>query len=101
MASLVREILSSQKVTSFPLAVKDIVFGFTVQWRVCGSPLQSDNDAFILLFSTLVLNSELHYSSSAYRPTLDDFIYWVHGVNVPRDLLEEIYSDIRSRPLYS
>ena len=101
MASLVREILSSQKVTSFPPAVNDIVFGFAVQWRARGSSLQSDDDAFILLFSALVLNSELHCSSSAYRPSLDDFIYWVHGVDAPRDLLEEIYSDIRSRPLYS
>lgn len=67
-----------------------------------GNPFASGDAAFILAFSTIMLNTDLHNPNlpQAKRMTKDQFFRNNKGINdgkdLPREYLENLYDDIKS-----
>mmetsp|Transcript_656 Transcript_656/g.1354 ORF Transcript_656/g.1354 Transcript_656/m.1354 type:complete len:1023 (-) Transcript_656:40-3108(-) len=68
-----------------------------------GLSLRSADAAFVLAFSVVMLNTDLHNSSVRRKMTLEDFIRNNRGINdgedLPRSSLEEIYRSIEANQI--
>mmetsp|Transcript_20608 Transcript_20608/g.29575 ORF Transcript_20608/g.29575 Transcript_20608/m.29575 type:complete len:1961 (+) Transcript_20608:126-6008(+) len=76
------------------------IFSFLGQ----GNPFVSADAAFILAFSIIMLNTDLHNPSmTSNRMKVEDFIRNNRGINggedLPREYLEELYHEIKSKEI--
>lgn len=68
-----------------------------------GNPFVSADAAFILAFSTIMLNTDLHNKNMTTKMKLEEFIRNNRGINggkdLPREFLENLYNEIKNREL--
>lgn len=68
-----------------------------------GNPFVSADAAFILAFSTIMLNTDLHNKNMTTKMKLDEFVRNNRGINggkdLPREFLENLYHEIKNREL--
>jgi hypothetical protein len=68
-----------------------------------GNPFDSADAAFILAFSTIMLNTDLHNKNMTTKMKLEEFVRNNRGINggkdLPREYLEALYLEIKSREL--
>jgi hypothetical protein len=68
-----------------------------------GNPFDSADAAFILAFSTIMLNTDLHNKNMTTKMKLEEFVRNNRGINggkdLPREYLETLYHEIKSREL--
>lgn len=70
---------------------------------VDGNPsvFEDANDAYILAYSTTMLNTDQHSRSLRSRMTLEDFVNMNSGdnFNIPRDLLEQVFHEVQNNEI--
>lgn len=68
-----------------------------------GNPFVSADAAFILAFSTIMLNTDLHNKNMTTKMKLEEFIRNNRGINggqdLPREYLENLYYEIKNKEL--
>ena len=68
-----------------------------------GNPFVSADAAFILAFSTIMLNTDLHNKNMTTKMKLEEFIRNNRGINggqdLPREYLENLYNEIKNKEL--
>jgi hypothetical protein len=68
-----------------------------------GNPFVSADAAFILAFSTIMLNTDLHNKNMTTKMKLEEFIRNNRGINggkdLPREYLENLYHEIKGKEL--
>jgi hypothetical protein len=81
----------------------DAFSGRLFQFLGKDKPFASAGTVFILLFSTIMLNTDLHNKNMKKKMTLDEFIRNNRGINegddLPRQFLEDLYNEIKNKEI--
>lgn len=99
-----RNFLGSFHVPGEAQKIERILQAFSEQYHQCNPTVFSHEDTpFILAFSIVMLNTDLHNSANTRKMTKDAFIRNNRGIDdgndLPRSLLEEIYDRIEEHEL--
>lgn len=81
----------------------DAFSGRLFQFLGKDKPFASAGTVFILLFSTIMLNTDLHNKNMKKKMTLEEFIRNNRGINegedLPRQFLEDLYNEIKNKEI--
>jgi len=99
-----REFLSKFRLPGEAQQIDRVLQSFS-KWYHVANPftLRSSEEAFVLAFSSIVLNTDVNHPSVRSKMSRDTFVRTVRGVpggkGIPEKLLFETYASIRSKPL--
>jgi len=95
-----RKVLTYIKLPAEAQRIDRIMKEISVRFHSCNPSVYANSDtAYILMFSLIMLNTDLHNPRITKKLTKSQFIKNVKGIDngndLPRDHLEELYDNIR------